>query len=107
MVIGYGKIIDSLSAAREKQLPVYISWKRKNTCWTSFFIVWEDRMTRPNGHTKNVVVSIDVFDVNGHRCRWRGTLIAGRHAFVVVSWHVQNVSVRTDLAGEAQDSACT
>ena len=60
----------------------------------------EDRMARPNGHKK---VSLDG-DGRHRRCRW--TLTTDQHA-AVVSWHLQKVTVRTDLAGEAQYSAWT
>ena len=40
-----------------------------------------------------------------HCCRWKWTLLAHQHADV--SWHVRKVVIRTDLAGEAQDSGWT
>ena len=60
----------------------------------------EDRMARPNGHKK---VSLDG-DGRHRRCRW--TLTTDQHA-AVVSWHLQKVTVRTDLAGEDQYSTWT
>ena len=47
-----------------------------------------------------------LFDGDEHHCRWRWKFIADQHA-VVLSWHVQTVSVSTDLVGEAEDSAWT
>ena len=47
-----------------------------------------------------------MLDEDGHYCRWTWTFIAHQHP-VVVSWHVLKVIVRTDLAGEAQDSGWT
>ena len=86
--------------AQEKQF----SRKRKNMCCTPF-----SSLGGPNGPTERpdrTGANRALFDEHGHHCRWRWTLIAHQHA-VVLSWHVQNVVVRTDLAGEAQDSGWT
>ena len=60
------------------------------------------RTARPDRTGTNKVV----LDGDRYHCRWRWTLIAHQHV-VVVSWHVQKVIVRIDLAGEAQDSGWT
>ena len=60
------------------------------------------RTERPDRTGTNKVL----FDGDRHHCRWRWTRFAHQHA-VAVPWHAQKLIVRSDLAGEAQDSGWT
>ena len=95
VLIGFGKRLGSVQPEKNS-----VSWKREEQVLYHLFFF--GRTERPD---RTGIISTS-FDVDGHYLRWTRTPICAQPRGGVVACP-KKYTVRTDSAGEAQDSAWT